>query len=132
MKKQALFIYALIAVVTIAICSFTLAARPKAKNCMMAVTYSEMAMIQFKKAYKAKTIEVLRPAMKKGIDQILQASTYAVQCDCAQSESNALTAYGIAKKAYDKLTDIDELKRESKKAMDLSITAMAAAQRCDK
>ncbi|RFZ90706.1 hypothetical protein D0C36_17245 [Mucilaginibacter conchicola] len=131
MKKQYIFFSLLIAIGVIAISSFKSVNKSAPANCMMAVTYSEMAMIQFKKAYKAKTIEAAQPFIKKGMEQVQQASAYAVQCDCTQSESNALTAYGFGKKALD-ATELEKMKPEAKKAMDLSITAMAAAQRCDK
>lgn len=104
----------------------------KPAKCLMAVTYSELAFGQFKKAYKASTIDDAKKSLKKGSDQIKQASAYAAQCQCVLAETYSLTAYTTAKKAYEKGDDLESIKSDSKKAMDLSLDAMKEAQGCNK
>jgi len=103
---------------------------PKNSNCMMVVTYSEMASMQFKKAFKSKDIEKAKKFVKKGMEQIQQAAAYSPQCNCVNAETYALSAYTIGKKGFD-ATAIEDLQAQSKKAMDLSLDAMGAAQQCN-
>lgn len=100
-------------------------------KCMMAVTYSEMAYLTFKKATKATSTAASGQAIKKGIEQAQQAAAYAVQCSCTNAETYTLTAYTIGKKGLDR-TELKDMQAAAKKAMDLCLDAMSAAQQCNK
>jgi hypothetical protein len=132
MKTKSILLVCLIAATLAGLFSFKPDTKVKTADCAMTVTYSEMAYVQLKKAYKADSLDIAKKFLKKGFEQIRQASAYAVQCDCTPAETYTLTAYTIAKKAYDKGTDLDAMKPDIKKAMDLSLDAMAAAQACNK
>ncbi|RQO31121.1 hypothetical protein DBR32_10480 [Taibaiella sp. KBW10] len=99
-------------------------------NCMMVVTYSEMAYLKFKDAGKASEIEAARKFIQKGMDYAKQAASYAPQCDCPLAETYALEAYTFGKKAYDAAA-LKDTRKQAKKAMDLSLSGMSAAQQCN-
>ena len=125
----------IISAVTIAftlamICPLLSSRASEGTQCMMVVTYSEMASIQFKKAYKAASVDEAKKFVKKGMSQVQQAAAYAPQCNCIQAETYALEAYTFAKKGYD-AASLEEMQKQVKKAMDLSIDAMAAGQKCN-
>ncbi|RFS22796.1 hypothetical protein DVR12_13485 [Chitinophaga silvatica] len=129
--KKILLLSIVLLSIGISVFAFRKYKTPAEMKCAKAVTYSEMAYVQFKKAYRANSEEVAQRLIKKGLDQIKEASVYAVQCECTTSETYALTAYTIARKASEAAT-MDELKPQIKKAMDLSMDAMHAAQKCNK
>lgn len=99
-------------------------------NCMMVVTYAELAYLKFKEAVKANEIGVAQKSIDKGIDQAKQAAAYAPQCDCPIAETYVLEAYAFGKRAK-KATVLKDIRKEAKKAMDLSLDGMAAAQKCN-
>ena len=100
-------------------------------DCMMAVTYSEMAYGQFKKVNKASSLNDAKKALKKALQNAKETAAYAVQCGCTNAETYSLSAFTAAEKGVD-AQSVDELKSMSKKAMDLSLDAMQAAQTCNK
>lgn len=104
---------------------------PSKDNCMMAVTYSEMAFAEFKKVNKASSLEKAQKALKKALFNSKETAAYAVQCGCTNAETYSLSAFTIAEKGVN-ANSVDELKSLSKKAMDLSLDAMSAAQQCNK
>ena len=101
-------------------------------QCMMVVTYSEMASMQFKKAYKAKSNDDVKKFLKKGMEQAKEAAAYAPQCNCNLAETYALEVFAFGQKAEKASgTDTDAMQQHLKKAINLSIDAMAAAQKCN-
>lgn len=100
-------------------------------DCMMAVTYSEMAYGQFKKVNKASSLDDAKKALKKALQNAKETAAYAVQCGCTNAETYSLSAFTAAEKGMD-AQSVDDLKSMSKKAMDLSLDAMQAAQGCNK
>lgn len=111
--------------------AFRPADTPRKADCMMAVTYSEMAFAQFKKVNKASSLDKAQSALKKALDNAKETAAYAAQCGCTNAETYSLSAYEIAVKGKD-ATSVDDLKSISKKAMNLSLDAMQAAQQCKK
>lgn len=100
-------------------------------NCMMAVTYSEMAYGQFKKVNKASSLDNAQKALKKALQNAKETAAYAVQCGCTNAETYSLSAYTIAEKGVG-ATSVEDMKASSQKAMNLSLDAMQAAQQCNK
>ncbi|MDQ6482029.1 hypothetical protein [Dyadobacter sp. LHD-138] len=100
-------------------------------NCMMAVTYSEMAYAQFKKVNKASSLDNAKKALKKALQNAKETAAYAAQCGCSNAETYSLSAFTIAEKGVD-ATSVEDLSSISKKAMDLSLDAMQSAQQCGK
>lgn len=130
MKRRLLYWIPLFVIVSVL---FSFRARHDAagNDCMMAVTYSEMAFSQFKKAYKATSVADAQKLVKKGMEQAQQTAAYAVQCNCTAAETYSLTAYTTAQKSL-KSPSLQDLQAGAKKAMNLCLDAMSAAQQCNK
>ncbi|WP_404984385.1 hypothetical protein ACLB9Y_17150 [Chryseobacterium scophthalmum] len=99
-------------------------------NCNMSVTYSEMAFEKFKNAYKSDNLDNAKVFIKKGVEDAEQASAYALICDCPLAKNYALNAVTFGIKAG-KADNLDEAKKQSKKAMDMSLDVMTATPNCN-
>lgn len=101
------------------------------KDCSMTVTYSEMAFINFKKAYQAKSVEDARPFIKKGVEEAAEASAYAINpnCDCAIAKNYALNAVTFGNKAA-KADSLSDCKKFAKMAMDMALDVTTATPNC--
>ncbi|PSL23831.1 hypothetical protein [Dyadobacter jiangsuensis] len=119
------------AAVALLLVAFRPADNPRKADCMMAVTYSEMAYGQFRKVNKASSLDKAQKALKKALLDAKETAAYAAQCGCTNAETYSLSAYEIASKGVN-ATSVEDLKSISKKAMDLSLDAMQAAQQCKK
>lgn len=100
-------------------------------NCNMSVTYSEMAFEKFKNAYKSDSLQNAKVFIKKGVEEAEQASAYALICDCQLAKNYALNAVTFGIKAG-KADNLDEAKKQAKKAMDMSLDVMTATPNCKK
>lgn len=100
-------------------------------NCNMSVTYSEMAFEKFKNAYKSDSLENAKVFIKKGVEEAEQASAYALICDCQLAKNYALNAVTFGIKAG-KADNLDEAKKQAKKAMDMSLDVITATPNCKK
>ncbi|MCU7614671.1 hypothetical protein N0B16_09520 [Chryseobacterium sp. GMJ5] len=99
-------------------------------NCNMSVTYSEMAFEKFKNAYKSDTVDHAKVFIKKGIEEAEQASAYALICNCPLAKNYALNAVTFGIKAG-KADNLEEVKKQSKKAMDMALDVMTATPACN-
>jgi len=99
-------------------------------NCNMSVTYSEMAFEKFKNAYKSDNLDNAKVFIKKGVEDAEQASAYALICDFPLAKNYALNAVTFGIKAS-KAENLDEAKKQSKKAMDMSLDVMTATPNCN-
>lgn len=100
-------------------------------DCNMSVTYSEMAFEKFKNAYKSDNLENAKVFIKKGVEDAEEASAYALICDCPLAKNYALNAVTFGIKAS-KADSLDEAKKQSKQAMDMSLDVMTATPNCKK
>lgn len=100
------------------------------ENCMAVVTNAELAYLQFRDAVKATEIGDAKKFIKKGMEYASMAASFSPQCDCPAAESYTLEAYSFGKKASD-ATVLKDIKKQAKKAMNLSLSGMAAAQQCN-
>lgn len=102
-------------------------------DCNLVITYAEMAMKQFKEASKTESIGDAASFLKKGIEQANEAAAYAVgdKCNCANAKNYALNAVAFGKKAQ-KATELKELKKNAKKAMNMSLDVVTTVPGCKK
>ncbi|NRF40111.1 hypothetical protein [Pedobacter foliorum] len=104
---------------------------PAQGKCGMAVTYAEMAFKDFKKAYKATSLDDAKKLIKTGVKKATQSSAYSItpDCNCGNAKNYALNAVTFGNKAI-KSNDLDSLKELVKKAMDASLDVLTAVPDC--
>lgn len=100
------------------------------ENCMAVVTNAELSYLQFKNAVKAKEAEDAKRFVHKGMEYAQTAASFAPQCDCVLAETYTLEAYSFGKKATD-ASDLKDIQKQAKKAMNLALSGMGAAQQCN-
>lgn len=99
-------------------------------NCMAVVTNAELAYLRFRDATKANELDDAKKFVAKGMEYAQTAASFTPQCDCPQAETYTLEAYVFGKKAAD-ATVLKDLKKQAKKAMNLALSGMGAAQQCN-
>jgi hypothetical protein len=100
-------------------------------GCSMASTYAEMAFLSFKKSYQAVSLEDAKVLLKDAVRKAKEASAYSIMpdCNCANANNYSLNAVTFGNKAL-KASDLDNLKKWAKKAMDMSLDVMTAIPNC--
>jgi len=103
----------------------------KVNGCSMASTYAEMAFVSFKKAYKAEALDDAKSLLKEAMAKAKEASAYTIipDCNCLNAKNYALNAVTFGNKAL-KSTDLDNVKKWTKKAMDMSLDVLTAIPNC--
>lgn len=124
-------IFSLLAIAAVLLFSSSIQKKNTASGCEMTVTYAELAYAAFKKAYKASSIEDATPLLKDGVAKASEASAYAISptCNCDIAKNYSLNAVTFGNKAL-KTSDLAELKKLTKKAMDMSLDVLTATPNC--
>lgn len=104
-------------------------AQSKDNNCIMAVTYSEMAFKDFKSAYKSGDNANIQDTMSKAIINEDEAAAFANICTCILAKNYALNAVTFGNKAINE-TYPKKQKKLIKQAMDMSLYVMTATPNC--
>lgn len=112
------------------LCSSVLSnAQTKENDCIMAVTYSEMAFKDFKNAFKAENLDDIRDNTEKAVKNAAEAATFSNICSCPLAKNYALNAVTFGNKAL-KESDAKKQKKLVKQAMDMSLDVMTATPNC--
>lgn len=103
----------------------------KVNGCAMVSTYAEMAFAGFKKAYKAESLDDAKSFLKDAVSKAKETAAYSIlpDCNCANAKNYALNAVTFGNKAL-KTSDLESLKKWSKKAMDMSLDVLTAIPNC--
>lgn len=112
------------------VCSGALChAQTKGNDCIMAVTYSEMAYKDFKNAFKADSSEDVQNKTAKAVKSATEAAAFSNICNCSLAKNYALNAVTFGNKAL-KEADPAKQKKLVKQAMDMSLDVMTATPNC--
>jgi len=112
------------------ICTSTLSkAQSKGNDCIMAVTYSEMAFKDFKNAFKSDTTDDVQTSTEAAVKNAVEAAAFSNICNCPLAKNYALNAVTFGNKAL-KETDPKKQKKLIKQAMDMSLDVMTTTPNC--
>lgn len=104
-------------------------AQSKGNDCIMAVTYSEIAFKDFKNAFKTDKPDDVRDNTERAVKSAAEAAAFSNICNCPLAKNYALNAVTFGNKAL-KETDLKTQKKLIKKAMDMSLDVMTATPSC--
>lgn len=101
-------------------------------KCNLAITYAEMAYINFKKAYNSSSDQDINSLLEKGVSQSTQASAYSISsgCNCSLAKNYALNAVTFGNKAR-KAKNAKDRKKFIKQAMNAANSVMVGANTCN-